>query len=89
MRALLAVLLMMSQPLNAEPLYQSSLGPNGGAPYLRTRAQLDAMGGTWNGERFTTRDSFPNTDDAGAATFVAPVTYTPVRDSPKKTTPGR
>ena len=89
MRALLAALLLMSQPVNAEPLYESSLGPNGGAPYLRTRAQLEAMGGTWNGDRFTTRASFPNTDDPAAVTFVAPVTYTPVRNHPQEPTPGR
>jgi len=46
------------------------------------------MGGTWNGDRFTTRDSFANTNDPASATFVMPVTYTPVRSSPKKPTPG-
>jgi hypothetical protein len=81
---MLAALLMVSQTAHAETLYQSSLGPNGGAPYLRTRAQLDAMGGTWNGERFTTREFFPNTSDPAAATFVTQVIYTP-----KKTAPGR
>jgi hypothetical protein len=42
------------------------------------------MGGTWNGERFTTREFFPNTSDPAAATFVTQVIYTP-----KKTAPGR
>ena len=65
-------------------VYESSLGPNGGAPYLQTRAQLEAMGGTWNGERFTTREFFPNTNDPAATTFVTQVIYTP-----KKTAPGR
>ena len=65
-------------------VYESSLGPNGGAPYLQTRAQLEAMGGVWSGERFTTRESFPNTNDPASATFAAPVTYTP-----RKATPGR
>jgi len=74
--------------VHPETLYESSLGPNGGAPYYRTRAQLEAMGGTWNGDRFTTRDSFANTNDPASATFVMPVTYTPVRSSPKKPTPG-
>jgi len=86
--ALLALLLTSSPPgASQDTLYASSLGPNGGAPYYRTRAQLEAMGGTWNGDRFTTRDSFANTNDPASATFVVPVTYTPVR-SAKKPTPG-
>jgi len=84
MRMLFAAILMMSSMAHAETLYESSLGPNGGAPYLRTRAQLEAMGGTWNGERFTTRELFPNTSDGTAVTFVTQVVYTR-----KKTTPGR
>jgi len=59
-------------------VYESSLGPNGGAPYHRTRAQLEAMGGVWTGERFTTWAWFANTNDPSSATFVARVTYTPV-----------
>jgi hypothetical protein len=83
-RTLLAALLTVVQMAHAETLYESLLGPNGGAPYLRTRAQLEAMGGTWNGDRFTTRESFPNTNDPASVTFVAPVIYTP-----RKATPGR
>ena len=79
MRALLAALLMAAPMATAETLYESSLGPNGGAPYLQTRAQLDAMGGTWNGERFVTRAAFANTSDPFAATFMTQVIYTPVR----------
>jgi hypothetical protein len=42
-------------------------------------AQLEAMGGTWVGERFVTRQAFANTSDPASATFVTRVTYTPVR----------
>jgi hypothetical protein len=62
-----------------ETLYESSLGPNGGAPWQLSRAQLERMGGVWSGERFITHETFPNTNDPHAATFVAQVTYTPVR----------
>lgn len=76
--ALLGLLLSTFGAANAETLYQSSLGPNGGAPYIRTRAQLEAMGGTWIGERFVTREAFPNTNDPASATFAVPVTYEPI-----------
>ena len=85
--ALLALLLTISPPgASQDTLYESSLGPNGGAPYHRTRAQLEAMGGVWTGERFTTRDAFANTNDPSAATFAAPVIYTPVLNRTPKTT---
>jgi hypothetical protein len=88
-KALPAALLVVSQLVHSETQYYSSLGPNGGAPYVRTRAQLEAMGGTWNADRFTTHASFHNTNDPVAATFAVRVTYTPLRNSPKKPTPGR
>jgi hypothetical protein len=76
---LLGLLLTTFDAAHAQTLYQSSLGPNGGAPYIRTRAQLEAMGGAWVGERFVTRDAFPNTSDPASVTFVARVTYVPIR----------
>jgi hypothetical protein len=79
MRWIALLALLLTSAANAQTLYQSSLGPNGGAPYLCTRAQLDAMGGTWVGERFITRQAFANTSDPSSATFVTRVTYTPVR----------
>lgn len=77
--ALLALLVATLDAANAQTLYRSCLGMNGGAPYLRTRAQLEAMGGAWDGERFVTRQAFANTSDPASATFVMPVTYVPVR----------
>lgn len=68
------------RPRNTETLYESSLGPHGGAPPHRTRAQLEAMGGTWVGERFVTREGFANTNDSASATFVTQVTYVPVAE---------